>query len=1016
MTAPAALAASPLTPMQAGMLFHSLSDPASDVYVQQLAGTLRGRLHEGAFRAAWERAVARHDVLRTAFAVAGLPEPLQVVGPRARLPLACLDWSGQPAGAHAPRLDALRAEEPRRGLDPARAPLMRLVLVRLGARTHHLLWTWHHAILDAWSVGVVLDEVFATYAALCAGPAPDFSGPPDRSGPPELAPAHPFGDFVAWLAGRDRAADEAYWRRTLAGVAAPTPLAFEPGGPPADRGPPGPGEAGPGPAGYGLRFADLPEAEVAEWRAAARAAGVTPNTLVQGAWALLLARAAGQREVVFGAAAAVRPPELPDVETRVGLFINTLPVRVRVAPEDRAGDWLRALQSAQAQAGRHAHAPLAEIQAWSGLARGLPLFESLLVYEEFAAHRAAPGGGGLVLHDRAVFERADAPLTVTLVVRDSCALGVGYDRARFSGAAMEALLARLRRLLVALARGLAGRLADLDLLDRAERRLIVEGWSRAPAPVPAAARLPARAVSRLFEEQARRTPEAPAVTFAAPDGDVSLSYAALDAAADGLARRLRGLGVGRESRVALCLEPSPDRIVGLLAVLKAGGAYVPLDPGAPAASLRDLARDCGAGAVLCEAARADLFAGIPVVRREGAGFEGTGSKGTGFEGAGPRDGPPDEALPDGPEPGDAAYVIYTSGSTGRRKGVLVTHDALRRMAEAQRGALGIGPHSRVLQAAAFGFDASVWEIVPVLLSGGRLYGAPRDALLPSPELRERLARWRIDTLTLPPSILARLPAGPLPDLRTLVSAGEPCPAALAALWAPGRTFINAYGPTEATVCASLAPVSAGEARPAIGRPFGEARLYVLDGDMNPVPPGTVGHLHVGGPGLARGYVGRPDLTAAAFVPDPFSGEPGARLYRTGDLACFRPDGRVDCLGRRDDQVKIRGFRIEPGEIEAALREEPAVREAAVVALGEAWETRRLVAAVVLEDRDGGAFEGAALLRERLRGRLPDHMLPSAVVSVGHLPLTASGKRDRRALAAEIAAREAGAARAGAPAP
>ncbi|HEY0836558.1 MAG TPA: amino acid adenylation domain-containing protein [Azospirillum sp.] len=904
----------PLSPMQQGMLFHSLSAPGSDVYVEQLTSALHGELEIAAFRAAWEAVVARHGVLRTAFAWKGLPEPLQVVGPRVRLPLEDLDWRAVPAEAQGQALAELRLAERRRGFELSRAPLMRLKLIHLTDGEHRLVWTWHHAILDAWSVPTLLAEVLADYAARRSG------------GTLSLEPPHPYKDFIAWQRAQDRAGVEAFWRAELEGFDEPTPLDLGAGDLCA-------GDSADG-SDYGLEFIEVPAAEIAALREAARAMGVTPNTMVLGAWAILLGRYAGRRDLLFGTAVAGRPPELPGIETMVGLFINTLPVRARVNPAAPLAGWLRELQQAQSAARRHEHTPLADIQGWSAVPRGTALFDSLLVFEDFPSHRQHLSGGGLSVGESDFVERANVPLTVTLTIREIGRLGVGYERARFGTPAMRRLLGHMRALLADMTRGAGRPLCLLDPLPAAERALLLEAWSRNPDGVAADCRLPDLPVSRLFEERVSRAPDALAALFAGSGGDDTLTYAELNASANRLARRLTALGVGPEARVAIGMEPSLTRLVAVLAVLKAGGAYVPLDPAFPRELLHELVDDCGAAVVLTDAALASTLAGCAAAHQlvlDAALTEAAGES--------------PENLPDAAGPEHAAYLIYTSGSTGRRKGVLVAHRSLRLLVEAQVDAFRIAAGGRVLQFASFSFDASVSEIFTALLAGATLCMAAREALLPSAEMVRLLERWRIDTVTLPPSVLARLPAGALPDLRTLVVAGEPCPADLAARWAPGRRFLNAYGPTETTVCASIAVVDPDGGKPPIGRPSGDTRVYLLDGDLNPVPAGVPGHLHVGGPGVSRGYAGRPGQTAAAFIPDPFGGEPGARLYCTGDLARFREDGAIEYLGRLDEQIKIRGIRIEPGEVEGVLRADPDVREAAVLAVGEG-DDRSLVAFVV----------------------------------------------------------------------
>lgn len=891
-----ALDAYPLSPMQQAMVFHSAAAPESDVYIEQLACSLHGPLDRQAFRTAWERLIARHAPLRTAFAWIGLPEALQVAGERVALPLRCEDWRGLDGHVQAARLRALRQAE-RRGFALDCAPLLRLVLVRTDEDEHRLVWTWHHAILDAWSVPVLLDEWFALYRVEANG------------GLVMLPPVRPYRDFIGWLEVQDGAAAETFWSEQLAGFKAPTPLGI--------------GREG-GAADYGLEFIELAPEEIDALRTAARALQVTLSTLVHGAWAVLLSRYAQETDLVFGSAVAGRPHALAGVETMVGLFVNTLPLRVTVDPAMPVDAWLQALQRSQIAARRFEHVALAEVQGWSAVPREQPLFESLLVVEDFASHRVRPEGAGLSLGEFDFAERADLPLTVLFAVRERSVIGVGFDSGRFERAAMQRLLGHMRTLLLAMARGPKMLLGALDPVGVAERQLL-DAWSRAPAPPAAACRRDDLAVSRLFEAQVAQGPETVAAVFAGSAGDAELTYAALNARANRLARALAARGVVRGDRVAICMEASLDRLAAVLAVLKTGGAYVPLEPSLPPRLRAELIADCAPRLLLADP---DIESAI-VTATPGAMDEESHA---------------DTDLADAAAPEDLAYLIYTSGSTGRRKGVPITHGALRRLVEAQLDAFAIGPASRVLQFSSFGFDASVSEIFTALIGGATLYMAPRRTLVPSAEMVALIERWRIDTLTLPPSVLALLPPASLPALSTLVVAGEACPAWLAARWAGGRRFLNAYGPTEATVCATVARVTPDDGMPSIGRPIGEVRVHLLGSDGRAVPIGVPGALHLGGPTVAQGYWERPELTAGAFANG---------LYRTGDICRFREDGSLDYLGRADAQIKLRGFRIEPGEIEATLREQAGVGDAAVLAAGGPGEAQRLVAFVT---RAEAAFE------------------------------------------------------------
>jgi amino acid adenylation domain-containing protein len=891
--------------MQQGMLFHTVSAPDSDVYVQQLSCRLAGTLDVAAFAWAWEELARRHAVLRTAFAWHGLPEPLQVVGAQVRVPLDVADWRDLTHDAQAERLRALCIEERTKGFDLRRAPLMRLRLVQLSESEHQLVWTWHHVILDAWSVPILIEELFAMYESRCEGSALD------------LAPSRPYRDFIGWQRAQDLSAAEAFWRSELDGFRETTPLGID------DAARRATGDE----TGYGLEFLEIPEPEVDALREAARRAHLTINTLVQGAWALLLSRYSGRDDVLFGTAVAGRPPELEGAERIVGLTINTLPVRIQVPPWQRLGEWLQHLQQRQAETRRYEHASLLQVQAWSSVPRGTQLFDSLLVFENAPVDLARMQGRTLRLERYDLVERANFPLTVMMEVRTRSKVGVGYDRARFDRASMLRMLAHLRTLLAEMAGDHDRTLADLDYLTTDERAQLLGDWSRGPG-VPHAE---AASIPRLFEQQAAATPDAPAATFAGAEGDVTLTYRALNEQANACARWLRSLGVGSQDRVVICADASLTRLAAILGVMKAGATYVPMETSMPAARLRGMIADCGAKLVLAQpelvSALTDGLAARVLALDAALGDFST------------------DDLPDAPDPDALAYIIYTSGSTGSPKGVAVTHRSLQHLVAAQIEAFRIDASSNELQFASLSFDASISEIFTALLAGARLLLAPRQLLVPSRDMLALMERLQITTVTLPPSVLSRLPESALPSLRTLVSAGEPCSAELASRWAAGRLFLNAYGPTEVTVCATIGEVSGDGTRPSIGRPMGDARVYVLDAQMRPVAIGVAGELYVGGPGIARGYWNRPELTAASFIPDPFSSEPGRRLYRTGDMVRFLPNRDLDFLGRRDEQVKVRGFRIELAEVESALHADPSLREAAVIAEGE-----RLIAYVVPKPR------------------------------------------------------------------
>ena len=953
-----------LSPLQQGMLFHALHAPEASPYVVQLAATLRGALDADAFRRAWSAAVRRHPVLRSAFFWEGLEKPLQAVLAGAEPEWESADWRGlDPAEAQA-RVDAYLAADRARGFDLGRAPLLRLALFRTGEEEHRLVLTHHHLVLDGWSLARVLAEVFAWYRAECGG------------GEPHLSRPRPYREYIAWLQRQDAAAAERFWRAALAGFSAATPLDF--------------GGRGRRSASASPEYAERAHALAPELTATLEALGrtrqVTLNTLVQGAWALLLARCSGEDDVVFGATVSGRPAEIPGVEEMVGLFINTLPVRVRVRGDLSFAAWLRELQDQQAQARDFEHSPLGDVQGWSGVPRGEPLFESLVAFENYPVdevRRTRGMPGGLAMGDLQAVERTHYPLTLAAAPGRALSFKLIYDRARFDDAVIAGLLSRLERILARAAEAPDEPVGRLPLLDDAERAQVVDEWNRTASAYSRDA-----AIHALFARQAADTPDAVALV----DGGTRLSYRELDARANRLAHHLIALGVGPDARVAVLLERGAELVVALLAILKAGGAYVPLDPGFPSERLRLMVDDADARVLITRSELVDRLppdhGATPVVLDADA--EQIASRSA--------DDPGIAVDPQG-----LAYVVYTSGSTGTPKGVAVPHRAVVRLVR-DTDYVQLTPSDRVAQASTATFDAATFEVWGALLNGASVVILPRDLTLAPEQLVSTLRRERISTLFLTTALFHQV-ARQIPDgfatLRHLLFGGEAIdPAAVRAVLetgAPDR-LLHVYGPTESTTYATwhlVDGVDDDAATVPIGRAIANTTAYVLDGAGEPAPVGVAGELCLGGDGLARGYLDRPALTAEKFVPDPFSAEPGARLYRTGDRVRWLTGGALEFVGRTDQQVKVRGFRIEPGEVEAALLGHPDVH-ACVVVVRQDGEEKRLVGYVVPEE---GAAPSVRELRDHLRARLPEYMVPAAFVLLDALPLNANGKVDRRALPA-----------------
>ncbi len=946
-----------LSPMQQGMLFHILYTPNTDVYLGQFSCALQGDLDANALNSAWQQTLNRHDVLRASFIWENLDEPLQLIHKSVRVPLEQHDWRSLSDDEQAERWEAFLITERQRGFNLSTPPLMRLALVRLSSNSYRFVWTHHHLLIDGWSGALLLREVFNTYEALRRGEQM-------RAEPPR-----PFRDYITWLDRQDLSKAEAFWRENLKGFDAPTPIVIDQAS--ADT------EGGMETAGE--NEVQLTQETTSQLQSLARKHGLTLNTILAGAWALLLNRYSQEETVVFGATVAGRPPSLPGVETMIGLLINTLAVRVRVDEEAELLTWLAGLQAEQVALRDYEYSPLVEVQSWSEVERGRPLFESLLVFENYPLDAAALKENlSLHLKDVRSFDRTNYPLTVVAIPSEELFLQALYDRRRFTDDSIERLLGHLRTLLESIAVRPSQTLAELQLLTSREREQVLVEWNNTSRDYPQDLCL-----HEMFEAQVERTPE----RIAAVHTDEELTYRELNARANKLARYLRKLGVGPETCVGVLMERSLEMLVGQLGVLKAGGAYVPLDPEYPQERLAFMLADSGARALLTQQR---LVEHLPAHQARPINFVCVDTDGQAI------DRESAENIRCDVTARNLAYVIYTSGSTGWPKGTAIEHRSAAILSHWARESFEPEAFAGTLALTSTCFDLSIFELFVPLHCGGKVIIA-RDVL----HLSQVPATHQVTLInTVPSAIDELLQLNYLPDSAYVVNlAGEPLQKKLVQQLYERKTVkqvFNLYGPTEDTTYSTWGLMTRDDHEPTVGRPISNTRSYMLDRRGRPLPIGIPGELHLGGMGLARGYLGRPDLTAEKFIPDPFSVEPGARMYRTGDLACFLPDGRIDFLGRMDHQVKIRGYRIELGEIEAALNEYPSVKTCVVVARADADDDKRLVAYIVARD---GEKPSHLELRSFLRTRLLEQMVPSAFVLLDEMPLTPNGKINRRALPA-----------------
>jgi len=937
----------PLSPMQKGMLYHSIEDSEQSLYINQVSLPVSG-LDVDRFVRAWAAASSRHDVLRTSFHWLGLQEPLQVVHHHAPMPWRALDWRDEDCTEVA--VQALAREEWARGFDLTQAPLHRLVVVRVGDQDYQLIWTSHHILLDGWSTSRLFAEVMQHY-----------------QGQPVVAAPGRYGEFIAWLHGQDRQQQEQFWRDSLANSEATSlSQAIHPRHESQQQ-------------GHHALYSRWDRQWTARMQDHCRRLRITPNTLIQGAWLLLLQRYTGQRNVTFGATVAGRPEGLAHADTTLGLFINTLPVSRTVDPLACLADWLRELQAYNLELRHWSHTPLNDVQRWAAKA-GQALFDSIIVFENYpiddslretADHELSFGASSGV-------GVTNFPMDLAVNLNDTLEIEYLYLRNRFDERTVEGIREVMEATLEAMLREPQARLGNLDCLPARQREAAAQ-WGAAPSNELRVMLLP-----DLIAEQARRQPGATALIC----GEQQLTYAQLEQRASELAQALRSHGARPERVVGVALERSVDLVVSLLAVMKAGAAYVPLDLEYPPQRLAWMIEDSGMELLITRPALGAVLPaldGVQVIEPEACAVPA--------------------ALPlraAGLDERNLAYLIYTSGSTGKPKGVAVSHGPLSRHCQAIVERYEMGPQTRELHFMSFAFDGAQERWLSTLSSGGTLVVRDGD-IWTAEQTLDALWQYRISIACFPPAYLKQLAevveagmrAAPPVDIYCFggdAVSEQTFEQAKAAL-AP-RCFTNGYGPTETVVTPLLWKVDASEHCQAAYAPIGHAvglrSLQVVDDQLNPLAVGFTGELMIGGDGIARGYHARAALTAERFVPDPFGAE-GARMYRSGDLVRRREEGVLDYVGRIDNQVKVRGFRIELGEIEACLRRQPTVRDALVIAR-EGISGKQLVGYVVGQE-DARAND----LKAALGASLPDYMVPTQIMVMACFPVTPNGKVDRNAL-------------------
>jgi amino acid adenylation domain-containing protein/non-ribosomal peptide synthase protein (TIGR01720 family) len=936
----------PLSPMQEGMLFHALYDPDSSAYFEQINICFEGMLNQAFFQKAWETVVNRYEVLRSACVwgniCEGLEKPHLKVFTSVSLPWVSEDWRGDDKQDQ--KLKTFLEDDRKNGFDLAVAPLMRFALIQMADDKFQFVWSSHHLLMDGWCLPIIIKDLFSVYDAFCNNV--DF----------QLSQPGRYRDYIAWLSRQDIEKAKEFWKTQFKGFSSPTSLRLYKG-------------SSKGSEEYNELTLTLPTETTRPLQAFIKAHHLTMNILLQGAWSLLLSRYSGEEEVLFGATVSGRPSSLEGVEAMVGLFINTLPVRVSVTTEEPLVPWLSRLHKNQVERETYGYLPLVEIQKCSEIASNVPLFESLLVFENYPIdNNTKPMDDGYLSIDSAeAFEQTNYPLTlIAALTGDDLVVRFSYSTTHFDKDAIYGMMAHLKTLLEGMVTE-DKRPVEIEMLtDREKNQLLA--WNKTETEYPQD-----KTIVDLFEEQVEKTPDAIAVVF----DDKNLAYRELNEKANRLAHYLQNLGVKPEVLVGICVERTLEMIIGLLGILKAGGAYVPFDPSYPPERLQVMLEDSEVKVLLSQSHLQERLPTAKVICLDNEWEQIATASG---------ENPLRQSAPN-----NLAYVLFTSGSTGKPKGVMIEHKSTTTLIQWALETFRQEHLAGVLASTSINFDLSVYELFVPLCEGGQVFLVENALALPT--LAQREAITLINTVPSAIAELSRIQGIPN-SVKVVNLAGEPLKNPLVQTIYQQETIesvYNLYGPSEDTTYSTFTLIpKTSDKEVNIGRPIANTQIYILDANHRLTPPGIPGELCIAGAGLARGYLNRPELTAEKFLEIELFGQK-QRVYKTGDLARWLPDGNLDYLGRLDYQVKLRGFRIELGEIETALSQHEAIKEAVVVLYKE--DSPRLVAYVTLIHK---AFEIEGL-RDYLKDYLPDYMVPSSFITLDALPLTPNGKIDRRKL-------------------
>ncbi|MCA2658270.1 MAG: amino acid adenylation domain-containing protein [Microcystis sp. M049S2] len=950
-----------LSPMQQGMLFHTLYSPESEVYFEQLVCTLKGQLNLSFFQEAWQKIVAKYPVLRSSFHWEEIEKPLQIVSQIVELPWMVYDWKHWDNLQQKEALESFLKSDRTLGIELDQAPLMRFALIELETDSYQFIWSHHHILFDGWSMQIILQEVFDLYESY------------NRGESLQLKFCHPYREYISWLQQQDSSQAKKFWQQRLKGIEAPTPLVVDKL---IDH------------KSQQETYQEIPfklSFEITnQLQSLAQKHHLTLNNLVQGAWGLLLSRYSGETDIVFGATVSGRTSELPNIDTMVGLFINTLPVRLQISGKEKLIPWLKTLQSQQFEQEPYTYYSLADIQKNSDIPPKMSLFESILVFENYPVDSSKNASEKtLEITEIRCLERTNYPLTVVIIPNVELSGRIVYDTRRFEAETIERMIGHLQTLLAGMANHPELHLSEFSLLTKVEEEQLILAENQNDSLIKT---IDYQCIHRLFEKQVEKTPDAIAIIYK----NEQLTYQELNQRANQLAHYLQFLGIKLEDKIGVCIERSPLMVIAILGILKAGGAYVPLDVTYPVERLAFMLEDVKCPILLTQTHLSNQLQveDIQQVINIESEWENISQYSS-------------DNLLTQVTPDNLAYIIYTSGSTGIPKGTEVPH---RSFIGFMFGVdyIKLDPDNIWLQHSSISWDALTLELWPPLLYGGRCVVFPDN--VPTPENLSKIIKeegvnilWL--TCALFNLIIDKIPEALL-EVKQLIIGGETLSVshvrrALDLL--PQTQIINGYGPSECTVFTScyVIPKQLDQNVNSIpiGKPIGDRRVYLLDHNLQRVPIGVPGEVYIGGKSVARGYLNQPILTHEKFIDNPFLAEDS--LYKTGDLVRRLNDGNLEFLGRIDNQVKIRGFRVELGEIETVLTNYSEIREAIVIIREDVPGNKSLVAYLVPQNYQLVARD----VRSYLSQKLPNYMIPNAFVFLDKFPLTANGKINRLGLPA-----------------